>query len=166
MLESIGRVMKLTLVKSSLFAFAAIATLSSADRTHARAGTLDTIFAAHLAAIERRDLEELERTITRDNRLTLILPGGEATYNKAEYLQFHRSFFNEPDWSIAFDEVGRIKGEDFAVITTRSRFTYKVNSETRVNRSWVTFTFAKQHGEWRLVADQNTRLPPTTAMDN
>lgn len=158
--------MKLVVGGRFLLALAIVAGLLNMDSAHARTGMLDSVFATHIAAIQNRNLETLERTITHDDRLTLILPGGEATYSKAEYLEFHRTFFLEPEWSIEFLEVARIVGSDFAVITTRSRFTYRVNNEPRVSQSWVTFTFAKQGNEWRLVADQNTRLPLAAAKEN
>ena len=50
-------------------------------------------------------------------------------------------------------------GPDFAVITTRSFYSDTDNGQPVRTSSWVTFTFRRENGEWRLIHDQNTRVP-------
>lgn len=123
-------------------------------------GDIDTLFAEHVKAVQARDLAALERTITSGEQLTLILPNGVQTTTRAAYVDFHKQFFSEKTWTIQFEPVSRAVGPDFAVLTTKSLYQDVVDGKPYRSRSWVTFTFRKESGQWRLIHDQNTRLPP------
>ena len=122
--------------------------------------SIDAVFAEHVKAVQSRDLPALERTITSGEQLTLILPNGTQTSTRQAYVDFHKDFFSTKTWTIQFEPVSRSVGADFAVLTTRSLYQDTVDGKPYRSRSWVTFTFQKEHGEWRLIHDQNTRLPP------
>ena len=121
---------------------------------------IDTAFAEHVKAVQSRDLAALERTITSGDQLTLILPNGVQTATRQAYVDFHKQFFAEKTWTIQFEPVSRAVGPDFAVLTTKSLYQDVVDGKPYRSRSWVTFTFRKESGQWRLIHDQNTRLPP------
>jgi len=122
--------------------------------------SIDTVFAAHVKAVQSRDLPALERTITAGEQLTLILPNGTQTSTRQAYVDFHKEFFSTRTWTIQFEPVSRSVGADFAVLTTKSLYQDVVDGKPYRSRSWVTFTFQKEQGQWRLIHDQNTRLPP------
>ena len=121
---------------------------------------IDMLFAEHVKAVQSRDLAALERTITSGDQLTLILPNGVQTATRQAYVDFHKQFFAEKTWTIEFEPVSRAVGPDFAVLTTKSLYQDIVDGKPYRSRSWVTFTFRKESGQWRLIHDQNTRLPP------
>jgi uncharacterized protein (TIGR02246 family) len=121
--------------------------------------SIDAVFAEHVKAVQTRDLPALERTITSGERLTLILPNGTQTSTRQAYVDFHKEFFATKTWTIEFEPVSRIVGADFAVLTTKSLYQDTVEGKPYRSRSWVTFTFQKEKGQWRLIHDQNTRLP-------
>lgn len=122
--------------------------------------SLDAVFAEHVRAVQGRDLAALESTITSGEQLTLILPNGVQTATRQAYLDFHKEFFAGKTWTIQFEPVSRMVGPDFAVLTTKSLYQDTVDGRPYRSRSWVTFTFRKEAGQWRLIHDQNTRLPP------
>ena len=122
--------------------------------------SIDAVFAEHVKAVQSHDLPSLERTITLGEQLTLILPNGVQTSTRQAYVDFHKEFFATKTWTIQFEPVSRILGSDFAVLTTKSLYQDVVDGKPYRSRSWVTFTFQKELGQWRLVHDQNTRLPP------
>lgn len=122
--------------------------------------SIDAVFAAHVKAVQSRDLHALERTITSGEQLTLILPNGTQTSTRQAYVAFHKEFFSTKTWTIQFEPVSRSVGADFAVLTTKSLYQDVVDGKPYRSRSWVTFTFQKERGQWRLIHDQNTRLPP------
>jgi len=124
------------------------------------ARSIDAVFAEHVKAVQARDLARLEQTITLSDRLTLILPNGTQTSTRQAYIDFHKEFFATKTWTIEFEPVSRIVGADFAVLTTKSLYQDTVDGKPYRSRSWVTFTFQKELGQWRLIHDQNTRLPP------
>lgn len=121
--------------------------------------SLDETFAVHVAAVQARDMAGLERTITGGEALTLILPNGTRTDTRAAFLAFHREFFASPTWSIRFQVLSKVEGPDYGVITTRSFYSDTDNGQPVNTSSWVTFTFRRENGEWRLIHDQNTRVP-------
>ncbi|MGC1469174.1 MAG: nuclear transport factor 2 family protein [Sphingorhabdus sp.] len=120
---------------------------------------VETAFAAHAKAVASRDIAALASTLTRDEGLILILPNGKLTKTRNEYLEFHRAFFAEPSWSIAFEPISKLEGKDFAVITTKSRYRDVDDGKPFESSNWVTFGFKRENGCWKLVHDQNTRRP-------
>ena len=147
--------MRSTTVLISLLC-SALAGAAPVEESH----SIDAVFAEHVKAVQSRDLPALERTITSGERLTLILPNGTQTSTRQAYVDFHKEFFATKTWTIEFEPVSRIVGADFAVLTTRSLYQDTVDGKPYRSRSWVTFTFQKELGQWRLIHDQNTRLPP------
>ncbi len=121
--------------------------------------SFEAAFERHVQAVQARDMPALEPTLTRGEALTLILPNGTHTSTRAEYLDFHERFFATPGWTIAFETISKVVADDFAIVTTRS--TYESSGEDGASRShsWVTFAFRYEDGAWRLVHDQNTRIP-------
>lgn len=149
------------LVLSRIAAFIGLLCLSLASAAPvADDRSIDAVFAEHVKAVQSRDLPALERTITAGEQLTLILPNGVQTATRQAYVDFHKQFFAEKTWTIQFETVGRTVGTDFAVLTTKSLYQDVVDGKPYRSRSWVTFTFQKESGQWRLIHDQNTRLPP------
>jgi uncharacterized protein (TIGR02246 family) len=122
--------------------------------------SIDAVFAEHVKAVQSRDLPALERTITSGDQLMLILPDGTPMATRQAYVDFHKEFFATKTWTIQFEVVHRIVGADFAILTTQSLYQDTVDGKPYRSRNWVTFTFQKEKGEWRLIHDQNTRQPP------
>lgn len=135
------------------------AALCVAAAPAAAQSSLDETFAVHVAAVQARDMAGLERTITSGEALTLILPNGTRTDTREAYLAFHREFFTSSTWSIRFQVLSKVEGPDYGVITTRSFYSDTDNGQPINTSSWVTFTFRRENGEWRLIHDQNTRVP-------
>ncbi|MFL6603596.1 MAG: YybH family protein [Steroidobacteraceae bacterium] len=119
---------------------------------------VDAAFAAHVKAIQSRDLAALALTISDAKQLILILPNGRLTKTRQEYLDFHKEFFASKSWTIRFDPVATSVGSDFAVLTTKSLYEDLQDGNPVRTRSWVTFIFHKEAGKWRLIHDQNTRV--------
>lgn len=113
----------------------------------------------HVAAIPKRDYAEIEATITKGDRLELILPNGKRMTTRAEFLAFHREFFADKGWSMRFERQSLIEGKDIAFATYRTYFSSSDDGKPVNTSSWLTLTFRKEGGEWRLVHDQNTRIP-------
>lgn len=115
--------------------------------------------AAHIQAIQNRDLAALEATITADDELVLIFPGGQRTTTREEYLAFHREWFASDTWTMSFERVGVIEGRDFAVAMVRTLYEDVQDGVPVQSRSWPTLTFRNENGRWALFHDQNTRIP-------
>jgi ketosteroid isomerase-like protein len=148
---------------NALKALLAIVAVLAAAPLHAHPADLERSFAEHIAAVQARDLKRLETTLTLGEQLELILPNGTRTATRAAYLEFHRSFFAEKTWTIAFQTLSQITSADLAVITTRSTYRDAENGKPIVSHSIVSFTFRREGGAWKLIHDQNTPLPAENA---
>jgi ketosteroid isomerase-like protein len=113
---------------------------------------------AHFQAVVARDIDKLEPTLTRSDELTLILPNGKRTTTKAAFLEFHRTWFAETGWTMRFDIHTIVENGTTAIATVQTRYDEPNATKPYWSESWLTLTFRKERGEWRLFHDQNTRI--------
>lgn len=113
----------------------------------------------HVSAIQNRNLDDIEATITTGTNLDLIFPGGKHTETRAEYLDFHKNWFAEPEWSMKMEKVRQSVGQDMAYALFKSSYTDSEKGKSITRTNWLSFTFKKEGAKWALIADQNTPLP-------
>ena len=135
---------------------------------HAAAATpqrsLQATLDAHLAAINARDLDALLATVTRGDRLTLILPNGQVLDTREQFRALHVDWFAEQDWRMRFEirslrELGDV---GVALVKYESQALQADGSFQTRRNAWLSLVFAKEADGWRLVYDQNTVIPPAT----
>lgn len=56
----------------------------------------------HLNAIQSRYLETYKNTLLQSDKLMVILPNGIVKTGYEEIVSFHKSWFEDMDWSIKF----------------------------------------------------------------
>lgn len=125
----------------------------------AQADAFDDTLAAHFGAVKARDLPTLEKTITTGERLELYLPNGTRTDTRQAFVDFHREWFKSSGWTMQFNPVSINRGKDIAQATVRTLYQDTVDGKPYRSESWLTLTFRKEAGDWRLIHDQNTRIP-------
>ena len=121
-------------------------------------GELAKTLDEHVRAIQTRDIAALERTLTSGGDLELILPNGKRTTAKADYLALHRDWFAATNWTWELEAVSIVATDDLAVVTARTRNEETEGTSTAWAENWLTLTFRREDGAWRLVHDQNTRI--------
>lgn len=141
----------------------ALLIVSACATTSATSPNFDDALRTHLNAVTSRNLAALEPTLSRGDELILIFPNGSMTRTKAEYLSFHREWFAETTWTMEFTpEWTRVSGHTAqALLSTRYRDRAQDGSAID-NRGLLLMTFELQDGAWRLITDQNTRIPAAT----
>lgn len=113
----------------------------------------------HLAAIARRDLAALLPTLTEGKELTMIGPDGSKLDTREQYLDFHRAWFAAKDEGKLEPEIVRtIETPGLGHALIRYRYSAKGPSGPVRTTAWLALTFAREHGRWRLVFDQNTLI--------
>jgi ketosteroid isomerase-like protein len=120
------------------------------------AATLD----AHVKAVQSRDLPALEKTITTGEALDLILPNGKRMTTRKEYVDLHREWFKETNWTWKLEPLAVTTGGDMAIITARTHYEEREDGKTSATENYLSLAFRKEAGVWRLVHDQNTRIAP------
>lgn len=137
--------------------------LLSTGSVGAKPESLHAVLDAHLAAINAHDLDGLLSTVTRGEMLTLVLPNGKILRTREDYRKLHVEWFRETDWRMQFDIDSLHEFGDVGIALVKYRSQSKGadgNYETK-REAWLSLTFAKENGRWRLVYDQNTVIPAT-----
>jgi len=115
----------------------------------------------HLAAIDQRDLDALRPTLTNDNNLLVIFPGGQTLPDTNAVIDFHRNWFADTAWKFTPEVIKVIEGSDQS--TAVLRYDYQDSPDGAPRASWLVLVFALEDGQWRLVHDQNTRIDAPTS---
>lgn len=110
--------------------------------------------AAHVEAIQGRDLDGLLATVTAGDRLTLIFPDGTTSHTRQEYVDFHRGWFADDGWAMEFEPVSVLVRSGVGVALMRTTYTDDAGSR----RGMLALTFSHEAGRWVLVFDKNTRI--------
>ena len=136
---------------------------AAATTTPTPSRSFQTVLEAHLRAVSARNLQALEQTLTRGAKLDVYLPDGRRLTTKAEFVDFHRQWFEQRGWTMRFEPVDRLVGADLAVATVRTRYEDVVDGKPYFSENWLSLTFRKEGSEWRFVEDQNTRIRSSAA---
>lgn len=145
--------MKVLLLAATYAMFAAItqaATITDKD--------LALVLDAHVKAVQARDLALLEKTITTGETLDLILPNGHRMTTRAQFVDMHREWFTEANWTWSLETVAVAEAKDMAVVTARTRYEERDGDKSVVAEGWLSLTFRREAAGWRLVHDQNTPI--------
>ncbi|KRD75808.1 SgcJ/EcaC family oxidoreductase [Lysobacter sp. Root983] len=126
--------------------------------------SLSATLDAHLTAINARDLDGLLATVTRGDKLTLILPNGQVLETREQFRQLHVDWFAEQDWRMRFQtySVRELGDVGVALVKYESQTRQPDGAYLTRREAWLSLVFAKESDGWRLVYDQNTVIPPTT----
>jgi ketosteroid isomerase-like protein len=115
----------------------------------------------HLKAIEARDPIAFETTITKDSTFTFVALNGAATTTRDAFLRQMRAWLSDSDWSWKLEPLSLSGGPHVGVAVYKVTYQDLDPQGRPYSLKYVlSLVFAKQDAEWRLVHDQNTRLPP------
>lgn len=146
-------------MKTTLLTIAALfITATALAAPPAKDDDLPAILDAHVKAIQARDLAALEKTITSGDDLELILPNGKRLTTRKQYVDFHREWFKETNWTWTLEPQTMTVVDDAAIITARTRYEERDGAKTTQSENWLSLVFLKEKDGWRLVHDQNTRI--------
>ncbi|HEY0661827.1 MAG TPA: nuclear transport factor 2 family protein [Lysobacter sp.] len=141
----------------------ATALVTSAAAANVR--TLRSTLDAHLAAINARDLDALLATVTSGEQLTLILPNGKVLETREQYRQLPADWFAESGWRMQFEvqQLREYGDVGVALVKYQSQARQADGSYTTRREALLSLVFTRENGQWRLVYDQNTVIPPASS---
>ena len=135
------------------------ATDSHESRTAGFHAALD----AHIASIAARDVDAYADTLTERDDLQLIFPGGERIDGVEGVIDFHEDWFDDEKWVFSIEVLKTQVGADMAYAFTKTSYQDEEGAPPRF--AWLVLVFALEDGEWKLVHDQNTRIPDEESGD-
>jgi len=153
---------RLAVVIALLLAFVAcepqpapLAQGSAAEELAPEAPNFRSTVEQHVAAISKRDFDGILATITESDSLTLIFPDGTLLRSRDAYISFHQEWFADSTWTMDIDLVRLHEASGTALVRTA----YEDDGPSSRREAWLVLSFARENGFWRLVHDQNTRIP-------
>ncbi|MEQ9661337.1 MAG: nuclear transport factor 2 family protein [Parasphingopyxis sp.] len=146
----------------AMLAMAAMAGCAQADGESADPAApecdYDCTLDRHLTAIRGGDWDGFVATITAEPDIQLILPDGTLIEGREAYLETLEPWLTGGGFTFDTETVDQRVGSDLGY--TLLNVTSRVEAEDRTSTFFLLLTFALEDGEWRLVHDQNTRIPP------
>src|SRR5262245_35474850 len=122
-------------------------------------GATDLDFATavdrHLTAVTERDLDNYLATV--HDEVTLVMLDGRVVTGRQAVGDFHRDWFDDPDWSWQLTRLRSNESGD----TGTALFTVDYNDLDQTGKPYslrylLGLTFARNNGTWLLLHDQNT----------
>ncbi|WP_196139709.1 nuclear transport factor 2 family protein [Aliikangiella sp. G2MR2-5] len=112
----------------------------------------------HLQAIQTKDFEAFEKTITPEAKLTFILPNGKYFDDSAEYRQMLKEWFKQDGWTFNFKVISKYSSNTFG----HALLLIDYNEADRGGKPYhldhyLSLIFEKQGSHWYLIHDQNTK---------
>lgn len=116
----------------------------------------DLAIQKHFEAIKNRDIEAFQAHLTKGKTLYTIVQNGHAFTTKDELVAIHKDWFKENNWKWDGVVVHKVVGEDMAMAVVK--YNYHASAEAEPFETWLTYVFALEDGEWKIIHDQNTAL--------
>ena len=108
----------------------------------------------HLDAVTNRDMETLQRTLSPNGNMQLILPDSEIMYSVDEFLNYHREWFQDSTWTFETNILNTAVGDPIGMAVVE--VVYKEPSRAGkpyYNRMIVSYDLEKIDGKWYVIKD-------------
>jgi nitroreductase/ketosteroid isomerase-like protein len=153
-----GNVKEKTILTAALVAFFSLANLSGLAQN--RPGlTVKETFDVYIEAIQKSDLEGLFTTVTADDKFFFLTSGGRLINTRQGYYKFHEDWFGDKGWSISFELLEAVEGQDYGYTNAIYRYQEKTpDGKSYFLDSYFTLIFHREEGMWRAVVDVCTPI--------
>lgn len=120
----------------------------------------DCALQTHLKAIQEKDWESFEQTLTRSS-LPFILPNGVMMTDAQQYRDALQPWFEAGGWQFSAKEIHRNVTAEMGVVLLDVDYDEADRDGKPYHLDhYLTLIFKKEKEAWRLVFDQNTRYEP------
>lgn len=119
----------------------------------------------HLNAVSNKDLATLESTLSPDGNMQLILPGAEITHTAKEFVDYHRTWFQDTTttWSFETKILNTEIGDDIGMAITEIVYREpERDGKPYFNRMIVSYDLKKVAEEWYIIKDHASSIEKST----
>ncbi len=117
----------------------------------------------HLDAVTNKDLVALKSTLSPDGQMQLILPGQEIIYSVAGFMDFHRTWFAQPNWTFETQVLNIEAGSHLAMAVVQIIYREPDrDGQPYFNRMVVSYDLKKIQGQWYVIKDQASSVEKST----
>ena len=116
----------------------------------------------YLSAVKSKDVDLLVTTIGNED-VTLIMPNGVLISGRENFVEFHKDWFLDKDWTLNYDILKIEEGKEisFALLKVDYKDIDSKGNEYSLNY-YLTLLFKKSEEKWGLIHDQNTIFSKNT----
>lgn len=117
----------------------------------------------HLDAVTNKDLKTLQSTMSPKGNMQLILPGSEMIDSVKGFMDYHKAWFELPDWTFETKILNTVVGEKIGIAITE--ITYREPERDGVpyhNRMYVSYALEKIDGNWYIIKDHASSIEKST----
>jgi|GEM_PF-379601 len=116
-------------------------------------------FAIYTEAILKSDIKGLFTTVTSNDKFFFLTSGGRLIDSREGYYKFHEEWFAEKDWSISFELLEAVEGQDYGYTNAIYRYQGRTpGGKTYSLDSYFTLIFHREDGMWKAVVDVCTPI--------
>ncbi len=114
-------------------------------------------------AVTNRDLVSLKETMAPNGQMQLILPKTEIIDGVEGFMEYHKEWFKDPDWTFETKILNIEIGQDVGMAITE--IVYRVPNrkpEAYFNRMIVSYDLMKIDGNWYIIKDHASSIEKST----
>ena len=117
----------------------------------------------HLNAVSKKDLKALRSTLSPEGQMQLILPGQEIIDTVAGFMDFHQTWFAQPDWTFETQIINIEAGKQLAMAVVQIIYREPMrDGKPYFNRMTVSYDLKKIGGQWYVIKDHASSVTKST----
>ncbi|MEZ4802315.1 MAG: nuclear transport factor 2 family protein [Gelidibacter sp.] len=122
-----------------------------------------TTMQKHLNSVSNRDLSTLESTMHPNGKMQLILPGTEIITGVDGFMEYHKNWFNDSNWTFETKILNTEIGDTFGMAITEIVYREpERNGMPYFNRMIVSYDLEKFNGNWYIIKDHASSIEKST----
>ncbi len=134
--------------------------LASISLCSAQACDFECSYKKHIKSIETKDYATFESTLTKGDKLVLILPNGKYIDDSVEYRNMIKEWFSDEGWTFKTKIIRVEETSEMGYVLLHVKYSEKERAGKPYQaQQYLSLVFKKENNEWLLVHDQNTTIP-------
>lgn len=122
-----------------------------------------SVMQKHLDAVTNRDLVALKETMAPNAQMQLILPKTEIIDGVAGFMEYHKEWFADPDWTFETKILNTEIGQDVGMAITEIVYREPNRKpDPYFNRMIVSYDLKKIDGKWYIIKDHASSIEKST----